>query len=73
MAVLWIACIVVALTWALAFALLIWRPQSSRAAGGSALGADDLTDELIGAVRRARRTAKQQVQQSVFGRARKSH
>lgn len=73
MALLWIACIVVALAWALSFALLIWRPQSSRDDGRRALGADNLTEGLIEAVRRARRTASRQIEQSFVGRARKSH
>jgi hypothetical protein len=69
---LWIACIVVGLAWALSFARLIRRPQRPHAARHRALGADDLPDALIEAVRGVTRTARQQVQQSMLGRARKS-
>ena len=70
---LWIACIVVGLAWALSFARLIRRPQRPHAARRRALGADDLPDALIEVVRGVTRTARQQVQRSVIGRARKSH
>ena len=69
---LWIACVVVGAAWALWFARLLWWPERSRARPRSGLGTDDLSAALMGAVRRAR-TARQHVQHSFLGRARKSH
>jgi hypothetical protein len=65
LALLWIGLIVVGLGWALSVARLIWRPQRSPPPERSTLGADDLADALVGAIRRVTRSTKQQIQQRI--------
>jgi amino acid transporter len=58
LALVWITCLVVGLGWMISVARLIRRPERSDAAGRSTVSADDLSDALIGAVRRVTRTAR---------------